>query len=366
MNPPAILQKYQIIETIQSNINLNIYRCYGDMKEIYRVHHIKDKNLIKIYLSITEHLSPTLPYIESFLINGELYLVFKDYSKLYSISSSKFNNSDKIRFLITLIAKLALDSTLPNFIKYTLIKSDNLKIDSNNNLCFNVTLDILNPSSFDSIKSTQKSIALLCDEIFDDFDEILPFIQKCETLSYHDYLSMLIDIKAINESIDDKKEPWLYEKLLIIVMWVKTHFKKLVMLFMLFFLIGYSLSFVSTLNVDTNRAYAKSKIGIINYEDPYSEKQPKLESISIYIPEIIEQPEEVEPQAILLEEYITYVVQKGEYLFKISQDYYGDRKFAYAIAFYNGIENPDFLPLNYPLKLPNHELIQELFEKVSQ
>ena len=115
-----------------------------------------------------------------------------------------------------------------------------------------------------------------------------------------------------------------------------------------------------------DKPYVKNQIGTIRYHDPYSEKAIETETISVYVPQMATPPTSVEPQEKLINEYTIYVVPPGDYLYKISKDVYGDEKFAMTLALFNGLENPDFLPVNYPLKLPPIEQIESLYELVGK
>lgn len=48
-----------------------------------------------------------------------------------------------------------------------------------------------------------------------------------------------------------------------------------------------------------------------------------------------------------------YTIKKGDTLYKISKRYYGDGKYASAIAFYNGISNANIIYIGDVLRLPN-------------
>lgn len=360
-----VSDKYVVVEVVSTNVNVTIYRCLDPLKDQdshYRIHQVKDRGLIKYYLNCVNHLSATLPFIESFVAFGDLYLVFKDYSDEPAIHHHQFNDADRKAFILKLLAKLSLDSTLPNFIKYTLIKSDNIRVDKNRNLHFNVTLDLLNPSSFEYFKSVQKKVADLIETLTEEYDEFTQFITACEAGRYKDYVSMLADYKYYMGTVNEYKEPWIYEKLLEIFLWVKSHFRLLMYFSLLSIFIIYGITMISSSATDANKPYVKDFIGIVHYDDPYNELVGETETVSVYVPQMNTAPTSVEPQTEMTNEYTLYIVPPGDYLYKISFETYGDRKYAHTLAAFNGLEDPNFLPVNYPLKLPIPEQIETLYE----
>ncbi|MBF4692048.1 hypothetical protein [Fusibacter ferrireducens] len=365
MQSALISDKYIVVDVVSSNANVTIYRCLEPLKDQeahYRIHQIKDRALIKYYLKCIDHFSQILPFVESFVDFGDLYLVFKDYTEELAISHIHFNDAEKKDFILKLLAKLSLDTTLPNFIKYTLINSDNLRVDKNKNVHFNVTLDLLNPDSFDQFKSVQKKIATLVEGLTEDHDELNVFIMNCEAGLYKDYVSMLADYKVFLSAINEHREPWIYEKLLVIVLWIKSHFRILVYFSFLLIIMIYGMTLFSRTTAEHNKPYVKKAIGIVHYNDPYSEVVEETETISVYVPVIDTPPVSVEPQKKMHNAYTIYIVPPGDYLYKIALETYGNEKYAYTLANYNGLENPDFLPINYPLKLPSPDQIEALYE----
>ena len=333
MQSSLISDKYVVMEVVSTNVNMTIYRCLEPLKDQeaqYRVHQVKDRTLIKYYLKVLDCFSQTLAFVEYFVVHGDLYLVFKDYSEEPAINHIQFSDADKKDFILKLLAKLSLDSTLPNFIKYTLIKSDNLRVDHNKNVHFNVTLDLLNPDSFDQFKSVQKKVATLIETLTEDHDELSVFIMNCESGIYKDYVTMLADYKYFLGTINEHKEPWFYEKLLGIVLWIKRHFRALVYLSLLLILIVYGVTLFSRSTAESNRPYVKDIIGIVHYNDPYSEIVEEAETVSVYVPEMDTPPSAVEPQEKMINQYTIYIVPPGDYLYKISLETYGNEKYAYT------------------------------------
>lgn len=369
MQGSLISDKYVVMDVVSTNVNVTIYRCLEPLKDQeahYRIHQIKDRALIKYYLKFLDRFSQTLAFVEYFVAFGDLYLVFKDYSDEPAINHIQFNDADKKDFILKLLAKLSLDSSLPNFIKYTLIKFDNLRVDKNKNVHFNVTLDLLNPDSFDQFKSVQKKVAALIETLTEDHDELNTFIMNCEAGLYKDYVSMLADYKYFLGAINEHKEPWFYEKLLGIVLWIKNHFRILVYLSLLLILVVYGMTLFSRSTAESNKPYVKDLIGIVHYNDPYSEIVEPVETVSVYVPEMNTPPSSVEPQEKMLNNYTIYIVPPGDYLYKIALETYGNEKYAYTLAIFNGLEDPNYLPVNYPLKLPMPEQIETLYELVGK
>ncbi|GAU77491.1 hypothetical protein [Fusibacter sp. 3D3] len=369
MQGALISDKYVVVDVVSTNASMTIYRCLEPHKKQethYRIHQIKDRALIKYYLKFLDRFSQTLPFVESFVAFGDLYLIFKDYSDEPAIHHSQFNDASKKDFILKLLAKLSLDSTLPNFIKYTLIKSDNLRVDSNKILHFNVTLDLLNPDSFDHFKSVQKKVATQIEALTEEHDELNVFIMNCEAGIYKDYISMLADYKYFLGTINEHQEPWFYEKLLAVVLWIKNHFRTLVYLSILLMVIVYVTTLFSNSTAESNKPYVKDLIGVVRYDDPYSETAEETETVSVYVPKMNAPPSTVEPQEKMSHDYTLFIVPPGDYLYKISLETYGDEKYAYTLSVFNGLEDPNYLPVNYPLKLPLPEQIEMLYNLIGK
>lgn len=366
MKDYKIASKYKIESTIITNSSLSLHIGINTDRELFRIHQIKDKHLIKYYLQHLNQLKPTMPFVESFVINSDLYLIFKDYSRFNVITNPKYSNFEIRTLLLSLFAKLALDNSLPNFFKYTLLKSDNLMIDSNLNLYFNSTLDLLNPDSLDDFKSVQKKISSLIDTLLGEDEILKQFVLKCENGQFIDYMDLFTEFKRIVSEQYEYNEPWIYERMHDFVLFIIKNFRRLVFIgiFLLFSI--YGIHFLVGSSQAMEVPYLKSKIGVVTYDDPYSDHPQELEYVSVYIPQILTPPTAVESQEKMTNEFFIYIVPPGDYLYKISSEVYGDRKYALTIAVFNNLENPDFLPVNYPLKLPTKENIERLYELLNE
>lgn len=371
-----INSQYLINKTILDTQSIRILECITQDDETiyYHVHCIAYRPLIKYYLEHLEHFSKTLPFETSFVSGGELHLVFRIMPFGLPIDHRSFSAAEKKTYLLSLIAKLALDDQLPNFIKWSMINRDCLIIDNNQQLHVNVYLDMLNPNSFSDFKSIQGRLSDFAEALFEDEDEDLPlsnFILTSKKGNYTTYLDMLSDYKKLMSEKIEKEEPWFYAKLYSLYLWFKQFQKQLIFagLLVLVLYVGYSNTYGS--KASTDQAFIKTNIGSVTYDDPYSQKIEAGKTIVISAPAvrptplkpaIPAQPEKKTSPAPTKEpEFKIYVTKKGEYLVKICKAQYGDGKYAWVLARYNGLKDPSYLKVAYPLKLPNKARIEALY-----
>lgn len=372
-----INSQYQISKTILDTQSIKIYECITQDKDessYFHVHAIAYRPLIKYYLEHLEHLSKTLPFETSFVAGGDLYLVFRIMPVGLPIDHRSFSAAEKKTFLLSLIAKLALDDHLPNFIKWSMINRDCLYIDNNQQLHLNVYLDMLNPSSFSDFKSIQSRLADFTEALFEEEDEDLPlrnFILTCKKGNYINYVELLADYKQLMSEKIEKEEPWFYTKLYNIYLWLKQYQKRLIItgIAALVLYVAYTNTYGS--RASTEQAFIKTNIGNVTYDDPYSQKIESGKAIVISAPVV--QPAPVKPSVPKQTEkkttpappkepeYKIYVTKKGEYLVKICKTQYGDGKYAWVLARYNGLKDPSYLKVAFPLKLPTKAKIEALY-----
>lgn len=378
MHQIQLNNQYLIHKTIFETQGLTIYKGLSlkdDSEIFYNIHCIRYKKLLKYYLSVKDQLKETLPLTDSFIIDGDLYLVFKSGESGVPLFHHSLSTLEKKHLLLSLLAKLALEANLPNFIRWQLLHPEYLWVDSNRVLHADVHLELLNPELFDDFNSIQNRIAELIPAIFEAPDEDLAlkqFSERCQAATYQTDLAMLADYKYLMGLSVEQKEPWLYEKLYLLYLQLKQNKKRLVLIGLLF-LFGYlGLKQLGASDAIMLQPYQKTVIGTTQYDDPYSEQVSQTESITINAPKKTTAPvtstQTVAPAPVTPQapkpEFETYNVKRGEYLVKICKSYYGDGKYAWALAKYNGIKNPSMLKVGFKLKLPQKEVIEKIYAEM--
>ncbi len=373
MHQTLINDQYLIHKPIFETQGLIIYKALVQNEsevKYYNIHCIHNKRLIKYYLTQLNYFSPTLPLEDFFIQGSDLYLVFSSKESGTPISHLSYSAAEKKGFLLSALAQFSLDLHLPNFVKSQLLNSDCLLIDRNQILHIDVKLSHLNPEQFNDFESIQTKVADLTTAIFeaDDRDPgIKIFIDKCTSGEYSDYLSMLMDYKALVAASYDNKEPWLYEKLYLGYQKLKTYKRRIVIGALLLLLVYYGVRQLGASEASLFDPYQKTAIGSTQYDDPYSQPLEKEEQITIQqpvsiTPAVQPTPVAVQPVAQPVTETDTlHTVKPGDFLVKISKSAYGDGKYAWALAKYNNIKNPSLLYKGMTLKIPPLKTIQEIF-----
>lgn len=376
MHQTIINDQYLIHKPIFESQGIIIYK--GLVKneleiKTYNIHCIHNKKLIKYYLTKLGNFSPTLPLGDYFIQDNNLYMVFSSKEGGTPIHHSSFSATEKKGFLLSALAQMALDIHLPNFVKSQLLNSESLLIDRNQVLHIDVKLSLLNPEQFNDFEAVQTKIADLVFQIFepDDRDQgIKTFIKKCEYGEYQDYIALLTDYKTLVNTSYENKEPWLYEKLYFWYQKVKAQRRRLVVGALLLLLVYYGVHRYGASEASLFQPYQKTNIGSTQYDDPYSEPLEKEEQITIsqsltIAPPVVppsssdKGPEKTTAPVVSTD--TLHTIKPGDFLVKISKETYGDGKYAWALAKYNGIKNPSLLHKGTQLKLPPLKTIQEIF-----
>ena len=299
---------------------------------------------------------------------------FRSHEKGLPIHHHSFKVSEKKQTFLSLLAKLAVDKHLPIFIKWQLINLETLIVDHNKILHLNVQLDLMTPDNFNDFSALQSRIAEIMMSVFkeDEWDVPLKqFLENCQTGIYLDSLDLLKDYKRLIGLKNDHDEPWFYAFLYDRYMDLKKNSKRLVAIVIVLMLLKYGYGYMQKSNAELVQPYVKTVIGLITYDDPYTEALEKEESITVesiaqdppktapILPEATPKAPVAVPPA-----YETHVVKSGEFLIQICKDYYGDGKYAWALAKFNELKNPSLLPVGFPLKLPPKNIIESIFEKL--
>ncbi len=379
-------EHYQIHEKLFETQGLTIYRAvrtFEGQSTFVTLHAIKNRALIKYFIPLETVLKNHLPLIESFVLDGDFYLSFETLENGTVLTQRALSTAQKKKSLLHFMAKLAIGHEIPNFIKWQLINSDSLRLDRNKILHIDVKLCLLNPDFFNDFKSIQVKMADLISEIFDAPIEdkgILLYLERLRKNSYADEMEMFTDAKVcFSMTPADEEEPlpyaWLYQRYLAL----KKNSKRLVWL-LLVLVIAYQVNqyFLKAQSLGT-QPYIKTKIGTLVYDDPYS---APLESANTLVLEAPPKPTSEKKTSVpnhsetptvsptkndkkAPDTDVIYSVKRNEYLVKISKDFYGDGKYAWAIAKYNQIKTPSFLRVNYPLKLPPKPVIEKLYQEMT-
>lgn len=379
MHQIMINDQYLIHKPIFESQGIIIYRGLVKKEmaiQYYNIHCIHNKKLIKYYLTKLGNFTPTLPLEDYFIQDSNLYMVFSSKENGTPIHHSSFSATEKKGFLLSVLAQLALDIHLPNFIKSQLLNSESLLIDRNHILHMDVKLTLLNPDQFDDFQSVQTKIADLATEIFepDDQDNGLKiFIKKCEEGDYQDYMALLTDYKTLINISNETNEPWLYAMLYQWYQKLKRYRRRIIVLGLILLFVYYGVQRFSASEASLTAPYQKTNIGSTQYDDPYSQPLEKEEQINISKPFAVTTPAAPSPTSDNNPENTTspgptadniHTVKPGDFLVKISKEAYGDGKYAWALAKYNNIKNPSLLYKGTPLKIPPLKTIQEIFSSM--
>lgn len=380
-----INHQYLINKTLLDTQGIKIYECLiNHQGEItyFNVHRIAHRPLLKYYLEQLETFKATLPYRDSFVMGSELYLVFEIKTAGLPIDHRSFNAKEKMQHLLSLLAKLALDDNLSNFLKWSLINKDCLLIDNNGQLHLNVYLDLLNPNNFSDFIGIQSRLADFCESLFEDEDPDLPvfaFIDTCRKGNFENYKDMLATYKKLIETPAPKEEPMVYTKLYQIFLWLKQHQKRLIFTALIFLVLYVAYDQTYGSKPSTEQAFVKTEIGQVTYKDPYSEPIEASKTITVTAPPVPKEasktitPSPPAPKttptktttqtpAKPVPEYTTYVTKKGDFLVRICKKTYGDGKYAWVVAKYNGLKDPSYLKISATIKLPTKAKVEALYK----
>lgn len=375
-------ERYEIYTEVFKTQGLSIYNAVlheGQQKRPVTLHVFRHRPLIKYYLSLKDQLISTLPFVEAFVLDGSLYMSFEALEIGTPLYQRSLSTAQKKTAFLHLLAHLAVDNEIPNFIKWQLINSENLKLDRNMMLHEDIHLKLVNPDLFNDFRSIQQKLVELIGEIFESPMEdpaLKLFTEKLTEGSYTEYLELFSDCKRIFSMNFDKDEPQLYTWLFDRYMGLKKHTGRLVLLFILLLGIYQLTQYVGTAKANSVLAYQKTTIGTVAFDDPYSKALESPQILVVKAPTTTSLPQAltpalpVSPSPAATPEKITnppekdviYAVKRNEFLVKISREFYGDGKYAWAIAKYNQIKNPSFLRVNYPLKLPPKAVIEALYQ----
>lgn len=389
MPSPQINERYEVYTEIFKTQGLSIFSAVlheGQQKKPVTLHVFRHRPLIKYYLSLKDQLISTLPFVEAFILDGALYMSFESLENGTPLYHRSFSTAQKKTSFLHLLAHLAIDNEIPNFIKWQLLNSENLKLDRNLMLHEDIQLKLVNPDLFNDFKSIQQKLIELISEIFEAPEEdpaLKLFTEKLADNSYTGYLELFTDCKRIFNMNFEKDEPQLYTWLYDRYMGLKKYSGRLVLLFVLALGIYQVYQYLGTSKVNSILAYQKTAIGTVTFDDPYSKalespqvlvvKAPQTQAVTPVTPPIVAPVTPVSPVApkpsITAEKpaaspgkEVIYAVKRNEFLVKISREFYGDGKYAWAIAKYNQLKNPSFLRVNYPLKLPPKDVIEALYQ----
>lgn len=375
-----INENYHIHEKIFETQGLIIYRAEritGEESCFVTLHAIKNRPLIKYYIQIEKQLGELLPYVESFILDGDLYMSFKTLDHGVLLTQRSVSTVEKKKSILHLLAKLSIGQEIPNFIKWQLINSESLLLDRNRILHIEAKLSLLNPDFFNDFKSIQNKIAELIAEIFEAPIEdkgVLTFLEKLKMNAYADYLPLFADAKLyFSMTYDEASEPWFYTLLYNQYLALKKNSKRLVFVLLIAVIAFNVKQYYSKAEALGVKPYVKTKIGTLTYDDPYSstletattlvlDAPPKPVSTAAPKPVEVAVVKTPVPAAKSPEVDVIYSVKRNEYLIKISKDFYGDGKYAYAIAKYNQIKSPSVLRVNFPLKLPPKATIEKIYQ----
>lgn len=391
MPSSQINERYEVYTELFKTQGLSIFSAVlheGQQKKAVTLHVFRHRPLIKYYLSLKDQLISTLPFVEAFILDGALYMSFESLENGISLHHRSLSTAQKKTSFLHLLAHLAIDNEIPNFIKWQLLNSENLKLDRNLMLHEEIQLKLVNPDLFNDFKSIQLKLIELIAEIFEAPAEdpaLKLFTEKLADGSYTNYLELFTDCKRIFNMNFERDEPQLYTWLYDRYMGLKKHSGRLVLLFILALGIYQVYQYLGTAKENSVLAYQKTAIGTVTFDDPYSKalespqvvvvKAPQSQAVVPETPAIVTPPPTTPTQPVAPKPSVSpvkpaansgkdviYAVKRNEFLVKISREFYGDGKYAWAIAKYNQLKNPSFLRVNYPLKLPPKDVIETLYQ----
>lgn len=378
MHQIPLNNQYLIHKTVFETQGLTIFKgiSLNDTAEIYyNIHCIRYKKLIKYYLTIKPILKETLPLADTFVIESSLYLVFQSNESGLPLYHHSLSTHEKKYLLLSLLAMLVLDTNLPNFIRWQLLRPDYLWVDSNKVLHPDIRLELLNPELFNDFDSIQNRVAELIPAVFEAPDEdmaLKQFLDNCQNAVYQTDLAMLADYKRLLGISVERSEPWLYEQLFLFYERLKQRKKQFVIGALIFFVGYYGLKQVTASDAMLLQPYQKTVIGATQFDDPYSGTINQTETITINAPPAPTAPVVAAPAPVTATPAVVattpkdkiYTTKKGDFLVKICQSVYGDGKYAWALAKYNGLKNPSLLKVAFPLKVPDKAVIEKLYQEM--
>lgn len=379
MPSSRINERYEVYNELFTTQGLSIYYAIlheNQQKKAVTLHAFRHRPLIKYYLSLKDQLSSTLPLIEAFVLDGTLYLSFETLENGTPLYHRSISTAEKKSAFLHLLAHLAIDNQIPNFIKWQLLNSESLKLDRNRMLHEEVHLKLVNTDLFNDFKSIQQKLIELIHDLFDAPSEdpaLKLFIHKLSENSYTDYLELFTDAKRIFAMSFERDEPWLYTWLYDRYTDLLKYSGRLILIFLLCLGLYQFSQYLGASKTNSVLAYQKTSIGTVSFDDPYSQALETPQVVIVKAPEAVKvttttalTPTSVTPPQVTskTEEDTIYAVKRNEYLVKISRDFYGDGKYAWAIAKYNQIKTPSFLRVNYPLKLPPKAVIDALYQEM--
>lgn len=369
---------YVIISTIFSSENFNAKIAYKGKKTTDNFYIINEFNFEKEFLDTFTNLfnifksddKPSM-FVDFFVENDKFYSIFKyteseNIIKKYkkNFNTTTFDNRcivlEKILMYIDKIYKF------PHTILGCVTEPENIKIDSDTNIKFIYNFKNMNKYS-DSLTSKNLILKNITDiiciileaEVEAKFNKELHIvIDKCKRDVYNSLPELIIDLKRAEKIC--KTSSWIsYIKLqLSLRKHILNKISKISLNLIIIAGLWYFIYSQMTSGQVSGSSTILVSIGGINYnanEDDDSDKIISSENIDNQIGT-------TEISDIILSEgldmeYEDYIVQYGDTVTSISENYYNDNAFATAISTFNGIDINDTLDAGSILKLPNRTAI---------
>jgi LysM repeat protein len=360
MSDPTPLSNYRIASVYVENQRVCAYDCLTASEESVTVNRIRDKDLIKYYLKHLHKLAELVPVETYFVAESDLFIVIKTEAAISPLDADRLTAGVKLNAFDQLFAKLAHVEGLPYFIMSSLVQFNNLGINSNDRMVFRGLLTRQNPDRYESIDYLQHQIGGLLEAAMTE--EMLSenhrhFIRQCEASEFTSMKALFIRFRTLLASDQIPEEPFIYQQLFKGYQWLGTHRKKLIVSLIVLLMISFGISTLSDKGI-IPQPYQKLQIGLISYADPYTDTPTDNKIYQINAIEDIAPIEETPVEVPETPAYEIYIVNAGDYLNKIASAYYGVTDIVPALAAYNHLEDPNLLPIGFPLKLPPLEQLQ--------
>lgn len=379
-----LLHKYTISKVLEPS---NSIRYYIGEKKVSKtpvfINEIFDRTVINSYLPDFLKMSQENKaddFVECFTEDSMLYVIFSYYKGqdiLKYLKQEKLNIEYRIILFKTILNKFLEYNTYPEIIKNTIVQPQNIILDENA-LFFNYRIDIQNTELENKLtgKDIFQGLGALLYIFFSETElqtekGLFIIAEKCKKGIYGAIGEVMKDIQDVSGAMD--KEAALKKALEQKKRYVQRIFLKVFFVFIV--IIAASMLYKKFIanSIDTFLYNDVKQIGQVAVDEE-NDKEENRENTTVTIQPIIEekpkelpdvQPEqdikfELQEPIIELEEDEIYTIKVNDTLNTIAISYYNDKKYANALAEYNGIKNKNIINPGKTLKLPSKEKLDVL------
>lgn len=384
--------KFKVLNCIYSDRYIDVLICKNitdNYKYVFNC--IKDKSnyeiQIKSILEYYEQNSKVLAESREFVHFVEAHVLifgFKycDGQKLeYCLQNRKYTYEDIFKIIENILISIQVIN-IPEELRAYAYDIENIYIDSNDKISFNISLSEKYSENI-IYQNEQIMIGCLIEKILsavnhnNDLNKILNVIkEKCKRELYESIPELIYEIKSTFANFEKAKDIRIINK-------KKLHslFKKVIkivsFLAISVILIYFAYQYIYMKNIETlNQNYIR-RIGDVNIDEEFKAKSVKdkenlpttveidlsknteseekesnsnLNIVSNALDEVPKRNEKMEMNDE--KEYDVYVVKKGEHLYQIVRNYYGNSDFINEVIKFNKLEDPNYLIPGDELKLP--------------